>query len=178
MADDDNKTPDNPENAPEEPQNAAGGQSEPEPEETPEEDVKDKHGQPGINKERHDKEVAALNKQIEELKAQVEESAKTEEARQSMAQQIEELKAQLDDSEVTHRLEMAGCRSVKAAKALLEDYQGDVGKLKEAEPWLFTPDEPKKGKTGLPPAGAASNEEDEQLAAYKALGVKPPKKKE
>ena len=30
--------------------------------------VLDSHGQPGINKERHDKEVAELRKQIEELK--------------------------------------------------------------------------------------------------------------
>ena len=33
-------------------------------------DVKDSHGQPGINKERHDKEVAELKKEIASLKAE------------------------------------------------------------------------------------------------------------
>ena len=37
--------------------------------------VLDSHGQPGINKERHDKEVAELKKQIEELKADAAEAA-------------------------------------------------------------------------------------------------------
>jgi len=64
--------------APEEPQGAAEGAigaegaSEPKGEagaEATQEDVKDSHGQPGINKERHDREVAALNARIAELEA-------------------------------------------------------------------------------------------------------------
>lgn len=54
---------------------------------------------------------------------------------------------------------MAGCRSVKAARALLDEHGGDVAALKEAEPWLFADGVPQQaGKTGLPNAGAASDE--------------------
>ena len=35
-------------------------------------------------------------------------------------------------------LRLAGARSVKAARALLDEHGGDVGALKEAEPWLFS----------------------------------------
>ena len=48
----------------------------------------------------------------------------------------------------------------KAARAVLGDHAGDVDALKEAEPWLFadTPAKQQGGKTGLPNAGAASDE--------------------
>ena len=56
-------------------------------------------------------------------------------------------------------------RNVKAARALLSDHGNDVDKLKEAEPWLFegTGKHAKggsagSGTTGLPNAGAASDD--------------------
>lgn len=38
-------------------------------------EVRDTHGQPGINKERHDKEVAELNAEIAKLKAEAKDAA-------------------------------------------------------------------------------------------------------
>ena len=54
----------------------------------------------------------------------------------------------------------ARARNVKAAKALLADYEGDVEKLKASEPWLFSASSAPAptGATGLPNAGAASDE--------------------
>lgn len=57
-------------------------------------------------------------------------------------------------------------RNVKAARALLSDHDNDVDKLKEAEPWLFEAggkhakggNAGGSGTTGLPNAGAASDE--------------------
>ena len=57
-------------------------------------------------------------------------------------------------------------RNVKAARALLSDHSNDVDKLKEAEPWLFEAggkhakggNAGGSGTTGLPNAGAASDE--------------------
>lgn len=125
--------------------------------------VKDSHGQPGINKERHDKEMAEKDAKIAELEAKIAEQAKTEEGRKELQKQIDELKASQADERVTHKLEMAGCKNVKAAKVLLDDdYDGDVSKLKEACPYLF---EGKKesGSTGGKPAGAASEKIDDLL---------------
>ncbi len=57
-------------------------------------------------------------------------------------------------------------RNVKAARALLADHGNDVEKLKAAEPWLFEATGKHardgtgsgSGTTGLPNAGAASDE--------------------
>ena len=50
---------------------------------------------------------------------------------------------------------------MKAARAVLADYEGDVDKLKEGEPWLFAKHSAggnaPTGKTGLPNVGAASD---------------------
>ena len=115
-------------------------------------DVKDSHGQPGINKERHDKEVADLKAQIEELKAQVADASEQKAKRGEFEAKVAELEAKLADGNVTHSLEMAGCIDVKSAKARLEDFGGDVAKLKEGCPHLFGQNK-QTGSTGKPPAG-------------------------
>lgn len=127
-------------------------------------DVKDKHGQPGINKERHEKEMAAKDAEIAKLQEQLAEAAKTEEGRKELQKQIDEMKASQADERVTHKLELAGCKNTKAAKALLEDYDGDVPKLKEACPYLFEDEKP-KGKTGGKPIGSAGKSIEDKIDA-------------
>lgn len=127
-------------------------------------DVKDKHGQPGINKERHEKEMAAKDAKIAELEAQVAKAAETKEGREKLEKQIADLKAEQADERVTHKLEMAGCKSTKAAKALLEDYDNDIPKLKEACPYLFEDEKP-KGKTGGKPIGSAGKSIEDKIDA-------------
>ena len=124
------------------------------------EGVEDKHGQPGINREKYQRDIEAKDKQIAELQAQLDEKSKTEEGRAA-------LKAELDKL-TDHRLELAGCLNAKAAKALLGDYDGDVAKLKEACPYLFGV-EKKTGSTGLKPEGAAGDLDDK---LDKAFGIK------
>ena len=163
--------------APEEPQGAAEGAigaegaSEPKGEagaEATQEDVKDSHGQPGINKERHDREVAALNARIAELEAGAKEAAETKEGRDRLERQIKDLKADMAEKDLAHKLEVAGCRDAKAAKARLEDFDGDVAKLKSECPYLFDDEKP-KGSTGLKPKGAPSGDLDAKLD--KAFGL-------
>lgn len=125
-------------------------------------DVKDKHGQPGINKERHEKEMAAKDAEIAKLQEQLAEAAKTEESRKELQKQIDEMKASQADERVTHKLEMAGCKNPKAAKALLDDYDGDISKLKEACPYLFE-DEKQKGKTGGKHIGSAGKSIEDKI---------------
>lgn len=62
-------------------------------------------------------------------------------------------------------LQLTSVRNVKAARALLSDHDNDVDKLKEAEPRLFEAGgkhakggNAGSGTTGLPNAGAASDE--------------------
>lgn len=129
---------------------------------------KDGHGQPGINREKYKRDMEAKDKQIEELRAKLDEMSKTEEGRAEMKAELDKLKADMADERVAHKLEMAGCKNAKAARALLPDYDGDVAKLKEECPYLFG-DEKKTGKTGLEPAGAAS---DLDAKLDKAFGLK------
>ncbi len=114
--------------------------------------VEDKHGHPGINREKYHRDMAAKDKEIAELRAQVAEATKTEEGCKALEERIAKLEADQMDERVTHKLEMAGCRNAKAAKALLDDYDGDVDKLKEACPYLFS-ETKQTGSTGLRPRG-------------------------
>lgn len=128
------------------------------------EGIKDKHGQPGINKERHEKEMAEKDAEIAKLQEQLAEMSKTEEGRKELQKQIDEMKASQADERITHKLEMAGCKNAKAAKALLEDYDNDVPKLKEACPYLFEDEKP-KGKTGGKPIGSAGKSIEDKIDA-------------
>lgn len=119
-------------------------------------EVRDTHGQPGINKERHDKEVAELNAEIAKLKAEAKDAAENRAKREEFEKKAADLEAKMADAETTHRLELAGCRSVKAAKALLDDYDGDVSKLKAEHPYLFEDAKGGSGSTGLKPGSAPS----------------------
>lgn len=95
------------------------------------------------------------------MEAQIAEAAKTAEAAEALRGEIDDLKRQSADERIDFSLELAGCRNVKAARAVLADYDGDVEKMREAEPWLFAKHaavEGPVGKTGLPNAGAASDE--------------------
>ncbi len=121
----------------------------------------DKHGQPGINREKYQRDMKAKDDKIAELQAQLDEKSKTEEGRAELKDELDKLKAEMADERVTHKLEMAGCRNVKAAKALLDDYEGDVSKLKEACPYLFS--EKKTGSTGLKSDGDAEKASEEKV---------------
>lgn len=134
-------------------------------------EVKDNHGQPGINREKYQRDIAAKDKEIADLKAQIAEAAKTEEGRKALEEKIAKLEADQKDERVTHKLELAGCHNTKAAKALLDDYDGDVAKLKEDCPYLFSDGKNKQtGSTGLKPDGDADKALDEKLD--RAFGIK------
>lgn len=137
-----------PKSADPKPDGADGGKS------GPDEGVVDKHGQPGINWERHEKEIAAKDKEIADLKDQIAKALATEEGRKSLEEKIAKLEAAQAEERTAHKLEIAGCVDVKAAKARLDDFDGDVAALKAECPYLFE-EKRKPGTTELPPTGAA-----------------------
>lgn len=114
----------------------------------------------------YEKQITERDEKIASLEAQVAEAAKNAETAEQLRSEIAELKAQGESDRIDFRLKLAGVRNVKAARALLSDHGNDVDKLKEAEPWLFeaTGKHAKggssagSGTTGLPNAGAASDE--------------------
>ena len=114
----------------------------------------------------YEKQIVERDEKIASLEAQVAEAAKNAETAEQLRGEIAELKAQGESDRIDFKLQLAGVRNVKAARALLSDHDNDVDKLKEAEPWLFeaTGKHAKgdansgSGTTGLPNAGAASDE--------------------
>lgn len=132
-------------------------------------EVEDKHGQPGINREKYQRDMKAKDDKIAELQAQLDEKSKTEQGRAELKAEMDKLRAEMADERVSHKLEMAGCKNAKAAKALLEDYDGDVDKLKADCPYLFS-DDKKTGSTGLKPDGDAEAAFDDKLD--RAFGFK------
>ena len=124
------------------------------------------HSQVGGETPDYEKQIAERDEKIASLEAQVAEAAKNAETAEQLRGEIAELKAQGESDRIDFKLQLAGVRNVKAARALLADHDNDVDKLKEAEPWLFeaTGKHAKgganggSGTTGLPNAGAASDE--------------------
>ncbi len=107
----------------------------------------------------YEKALAERDARIAELEAGIAEAAKTAEGAEALRAEMDELRRQGEEQRVSFELQLAGARNVKAATALLPDYDNDIEKLKEAEPWLFADAAPRHtGKTGLPNAGAASDE--------------------
>ena len=103
--------------------------------------------------------LAERDAKIAELEGAIAEAAKTAEAAEALRAEMDELRRQGEEQRVEFELTMAGARNVRAARVLLEEHGGDVSKLKEAEPWLFEGVASRQGgKTGLPNAGAASDE--------------------
>ena len=90
-----------------------------------------------------------------------ESDSKTAEGAEALCKEMDELRRKGDEERVGFELTIAGARNVKAARALLGDYDNDIDKLKAAEPWLFgagAAAPAPTGATGLPNAGAASDE--------------------
>ena len=112
----------------------------------------------------YEKQIAERDEKIASLEAQIAEAAKNAETAEQLRGEIAELKAQGESDRIDFKLQLAGVRNVKAARALLSDHDNDVDKLKEAEPWLFEAGGKHAkggnsgGTTGLPNAGAASDE--------------------
>lgn len=108
----------------------------------------------------YEKQISERNEKIATLEAQIAEAAKSAEQAQKLSNEIAELKKASADERLDFALQLAGCRNVKAARAVLDDYEGDISKMREAEPWLFGKHAAggATGKTGLPNAGAASDE--------------------
>ncbi|OUO62055.1 hypothetical protein B5F74_02260 [Collinsella sp. An271] len=107
--------------------------------------------------------LAERDAKIAELERGIAEAAKTAESAEKLRAEMDELRRAGDEERVGFELALAGARNVKAARALLADHDGDIAALKAAEPWLFesgpagAPPAP-TGKTGLPAAGAATDE--------------------
>lgn len=131
----------------------------------------DSHGQPGISRAKYEREMAAKDRTIAELRSQVEEMSRTEEGRKELLERIDKLEHEGAESEIRHKLELRGCVDVKAARARLDDFDDDVDRLADACPYLFGQEKRRAGSTGLPPAGATDEAAERRARARRAAGL-------
>ena len=122
----------------------------------------------------YDAALAERDARIAEREGEIADAAKTAEGAEALRKEMDELRRKGDEERVGFELQIAGARNVKAARALLADYDNDIEKLKAAEPWLFgagasTPAQ--TGATGLPNAGAASDEGAQMKRWRKIAGI-------
>lgn len=115
----------------------------------------------GVARARADYEATLKERdeRIAELEYEIAEAAKTAEGA---------------EERVGFELQLAGARNVKAARALLSDHDNDIDKLKEAEAWLFgagSSAPAQAGATGLPNAGAATDEGAQLKRWRKIAGI-------
>lgn len=117
--------------------------------------------------------LAERDARIAELEGEIAEAAKTAEGAERLRAEMDELRRRGDEDRVGFELQLAGARNVKAARALLADHDDDVEKLRAAEPWLFSasPAPAPAGATGLPNAGAATDEGAQLKCCRKIAGI-------
>ena len=119
--------------------------------------------------------LAERDARIAELEGEIAEAAKTAEGAEKLRAEMDELRRKGDEERVGFELQLAGARNVKAARALLADHDGDVEKLRAAEPWLVSapPAPAPAGATGLPSAGAAGAHESTQMSRWRRIAGLP-----
>lgn len=135
-----------------------------------EDDIKDKHGHPGISEGKYARDIKERDEKIAELQSKLDEASKTEQGRAELQKQLDQYKAEAADKELSYKLELAGCIDVKAAKARLEDFGGDIDKLKSEASYLFKTEA--KKATGKKPEGATNDSSAKLNEARKAAGIK------
>ena len=118
--------------------------------------------------------LAERDARIAALEGEIAEAAKTAEGAEKLRAEMDELRRRGDEERVGFDLQLAGTRNVKAARALLPGYENDIDKLKAAEPWLFgagAAAPAQAGATGLPNAGAATDEGAQMRRWRKIAGI-------
>ena len=132
-------------------------------------------GEGALERARADYEAALAERdeRIAELEGEIAEAAKTAESADKLRAEMDELRRKGDEERVGFELQIAGARNVKAARALLADHDNDIEKLRAAEPWLFSasPASAQAGATGLPNAGAATDEGAQMRRWRKIAGI-------
>ncbi|MBQ9003597.1 MAG: hypothetical protein IJ087_17260 [Eggerthellaceae bacterium] len=121
---------------------------------------------------KRDTDIAERDGRIAELEGKLADAEKLGQQAESLKSENEQLKNQAASDRIDFALQLAGCRNVKAARAVLDDYDGDVEKLKATEPWLFAAYAAEaSGATGLPNAGAASDDGKDERRWRKLVGL-------
>ena len=113
-----------------------------------------------VNRAKHERDMAKLQDQLD---------AKEEELKgyKGLKEEFEQWKADQEAEKINSALKAAGCHNLKAAAACLDDFDGDIEKLKEEMPYLFTSTDKSKSTGGK--QKGSPNPEDERTKRYRDI---------
>jgi len=128
-----------------------------------------------VNRHQYERDIANKDKEIAQLRAQLEASNQgkktTEERLAEIETKFSTMEKKYEDEKLNSTLIASGCIDTKAAKARLDEFNGDISKLKEAAPYLFT-QKKQASSTGFAPSGANGSAEERRKKARAAAGLK------
>lgn len=116
-----------------------------------------------VNAHKYQRDLAKVEAERDAAKAEAE-------GYKGLAAEFEAWKAAQEAAKVEGALKEAGCHDVVAASARLKEFDGDVAKLKEAAPYLFTSSDKSKS-TGGTPKGAPDPEDERTKKMREMLGL-------
>ena len=116
-----------------------------------------------MNAHKYQRDLAKVEAERDAAKAEAE-------GYKGLAAELEAWKAAQEAAKVEGALKEAGCHDVVAASARLKEFDGDVAKLKEAAPYLFTSSDKSKS-TGGTPKGAPDPEDERTKKMREMLGL-------
>lgn len=117
-----------------------------------------------VNRHKYDRDMAAKDARIAELE-------KENGDYKSLRDEFEQFKRAQEQQKTEEALKKAGCHDVVAASARLSEFDGDIDKLKESAPYLFTSTDTSKS-TGGTQKGAPDPSDEFDAKLDKAFGLK------
>lgn len=116
-----------------------------------------------VNAHKYQRDIARLEAERDAAKAEAD-------GFKGLKAEFEAWKAEQEAAKVESDLKAAGCHDVVAATARLKEFDGDVSKLKEAAPYLFTSSDKSKS-TGGNPKGTPDPEDERTKKMRETFGL-------
>lgn len=116
-----------------------------------------------MNAHKYQRDIAKVEAERDAAKAEAE-------GYKALKDEFEQWKAERETAKTESALKAAGCHDVVAASARLGEFDGDIEKLKEAAPYLFTSTDNSKS-TGGKPKGTPDPEDERTKKMRETFGL-------
>lgn len=117
-----------------------------------------------VNRNKYERDLGRANAENARLKEELE-------GYKSLKAEFEQWKSSQEQAKTDSELIAAGCHDTVAARARLSEFDGDIDKLKEAAPYLFTSTANDKS-TGGTPKGSPAPEDERNKKMRELMGLK------
>lgn len=124
-----------------------------------------------VNAVKHMREVSRLKAQNQELQTKLDAAKEEAEGYKAIGDEFHEWKAEQEREKIDGALKAKGCHDTVAARARLDEFDGDIDKLKEAAPYLFTSTDNTQS-TGGTQKGAPNPEDERTKKMREIMGLK------